>query len=78
MAPNWGVCSFFYPFKGTKLFDICYDNKLLLDEEDMIEISNYNIRPVIKLPAEQEKDCIEFHEKITNYLNEQYEKTCAG
>ncbi len=71
VGPNGGTCTFFLPFKGTKLYEICHDNNMLLDEEEMHKLSTFYIRPAIKLSAEQEKDCIEFYEKITNYLKEQ-------
>ncbi len=67
VAPDWGFCSYLFPFKGTKLYEICRDNNMLNENMDIIPY----MRPGIKLPPEQERDCIEYFEKITNYLNEQ-------
>ncbi|MCP4130827.1 MAG: B12-binding domain-containing radical SAM protein [bacterium] len=71
VAPVWGSCSYFVPFKGTKLYEICHENNMLPNEDELFEIKGYKIGPAVKLSSEHKKDCIEFREKIINYLDEQ-------
>ncbi len=75
IASNMGICTFFYPYKGTELYRICREENLLKNEEEMIEITNYNTRPSVKMTAKQEEDCIYFQKKISDYLNRQSELT---
>jgi len=69
IEPDEGTCFFFYPYKGTKLYSICKENNLLKEEDEMINITNYNSRPSIKMDPKLEKDCILFQKKISLYLN---------
>ena len=71
IVPNKGICSFFYPYKGTQLYKICEENNLLRSEEEMISITNYNKKPAIKMSKAQEKECIDFQKKISYYLARQ-------
>jgi len=65
-----GKCSFFYPFPGTKLYEVCEKGKLLLSDKEMQKITNYNTKPVIKL--DHRKECIAIQRMITNYFTEKY------
>jgi len=71
IGPNHGVCTFFYPYKHTALYKICEENNLLKSEDEMLQITNYNTKPSIKMSAEQERDCIYFQKKIKRYLDKQ-------
>jgi len=68
---NGGVCTFFYPYKGTKLYNICKENNLLKSDDEMLQITNYNTKPSIKMTPGQKKDCIHFQRKISRYLYKQ-------
>ena len=71
ISPNHGVCTFFYPYKHTRLYKICEENNLLKSEDEMLQITNYNTKPSIKMSSEQERGCIYFQKRITRYLNRQ-------
>ena len=73
--PNEGLCTFFYPYRGTELYRICQENNLLKTDDEMIEITNYNTKPSVKMTAAGERDCIYFQRKISNYLWQQKELT---
>ncbi len=62
-----GVCSFFYPFKGTELYSLCKKEDLLKKEEE--RKSSYSIGPNIKLTRASEEECISFHKEILTFLN---------
>jgi radical SAM superfamily enzyme YgiQ (UPF0313 family) len=68
VEPQCGVCTFFYPYKDTRLYKICQERGLLKDKPEMLEITNYNTRPSIIMSAGQEKDCIKYQRRILNYL----------
>jgi len=74
IKPFFGVCFFFYPYKGTKLYKLCEEKGLLKSEKEMNEITNYMTKPSIKMTKEQEKKCKYFYKKINSYLNSQKEK----
>jgi len=67
-----GVCTFFYPYKGTKLYKICEENNLLKTDDEMLKTTNYNTAPSIKMTHLQKRDCIYFQKKISHYLYKQY------
>lgn len=68
IAPDSGACFFFYPYRGTQLYQICARKDLLKSEEEMLKITNYCTRPSIRMTSVQEKDCIYFQKKIWRYL----------
>lgn len=83
VRPNDGVCTFFYPYKGTRLYGLCEENGLLKDEAELMKTTNYNTRPSIKLAPAVERQCLSFQKKITAYLYRQslkrkYEKFRAS
>lgn len=63
-----GICTFFYPFAGSELYEICKKENMLC--EDMQDISNYNYRPAIKLSIENIKTCYRVQEKLMRYFDE--------
>lgn len=69
--PNDGVCFFFYPYKGTELYNICARNNLLKSNDELLKIHNYITKPAIKMTASQEKECIYFYRRINKYLYKQ-------
>jgi len=71
IAPDYGVCTFFYPYKKTDLFDICEKNNLLKSEDELLEITNYNTRPSIKMSASEEKSCFFFQKKLSVFFQKQ-------
>jgi len=68
IGSNKGVCTFFYPYKNTELYNICRDNDLLKSEDELLKLTNYNTRPAIKMTPEQERDCVYFQREISFYL----------
>lgn len=66
-----GHCSFFYPFPKTKLYKICQKENLLLDKEELREITNYNSSPSIKLSPQIRQECINTQKKIIYYFLKQ-------
>ena len=65
IGPNTGVCTFFFPFPGTELFEISRLDGLL-DGLNIEELpSNYNTRPIIPRTAKEKRDCI----KVMNKMN---------
>jgi len=71
IAPNGGVCSFFYPYKKTKLYEICKERKKLMADEEILDITNYLTSPSIKMSASEKEVCIKYQKEITSYLNKQ-------
>ena len=69
IVPDAGICTFFYPFRGTELYRVCEQNDLLRSEAEMAEITNYNSRPALRMTPAQERRCIYFKNRILNYLN---------
>lgn len=63
-----GVCTFFYPFYGTELYEIC-KKEGLLNEEATETTTNYNAKPLIPPTWRQKKECIRAKKKISNYLS---------
>jgi radical SAM superfamily enzyme YgiQ (UPF0313 family) len=71
IKPNGGRCMFFYPYKKTKLYKICKENKLLKSEKEMSEMTNIFIGPAIKMTKKQEKACKLYYQKINSYFSRQ-------
>lgn len=68
IAPQGGVCTFFFPYRNTELYKICKDENLLKNEDDMLEITNYNTRPAIELKGLSKIWCFYYQKKITFYF----------
>ena len=68
IKPDTGVCTYFYPFPGTELFNICKRDGFLdnLDIENLP--SNYNTRPIIPRSDREKKDCTRVMKKMNAYL----------
>ncbi len=60
-----GVCTFFYPFRGTELYKLCEREDLLVEEYAK---TNYNSEPNIKLTNVSEHECKEMQQKIMSFL----------
>ncbi len=61
-----GICTFFYPYRGTELYKLCEKDGLL--KEGSREVTNYNTAPAIKLKGMSERACIRYQRKIMKYL----------
>lgn len=68
IKPDNGVVFYFYPYPGTKLFDICRDNNLLLSEKESGHISGYFEKPAIKLTNCKTEDCMKIYRKMRLFL----------
>jgi len=66
--PDGGVCTFFFPYKHTRLYEICKEQGLLLDETELSMITNYNSRPSIRMSEGLAKACVEYQRKITDFI----------
>lgn len=71
IAPNGGVCTFFFPYKRTALYEICKERNRLIHEDDVLDITNYLSRPSIKMSASEEKVCIYYQKKISRFMDKQ-------
>ncbi len=78
IAPNGGVCTFFYPYKKTTLYEICKKRNRLLPEVDMLNITNYLSQPSIKMSPAEKKTCIFYQEKIMSYMAKQMALTAKS
>jgi radical SAM superfamily enzyme YgiQ (UPF0313 family) len=68
VKPDMGIVFYFYPYPGTKLFNICKENNLLLSDEESKNISGYREKPAIKLTHCRKKDCLKMYNKIRLFL----------
>ncbi len=69
IAPDSGVCTFFFPFPGTELFNISVQDKLL-DWDGISEPpTNYNTRPIILQTAWDRLVCTWLVAKLRRYLH---------
>ena len=66
MKPDSGICTFFYPFAHTKLYDFCESNGLLPENEVSSVIHNYNVRPALKLPPESFRAAVKVKNELTD------------
>lgn len=71
IAPNSGACLFFYPYRGTELYNICKRKNLLKGANEMLEITNYCTKPSIEMTIRQKKDCMYFHKKLSRFFAKQ-------
>jgi len=68
IQPNTGTCTYFYPFPGTALFNICKRDGFL-DDIDIENLpSNYNTRPIISRTDKEKKDCVQVMKKMNAYF----------
>ena len=78
IAPEFGTCFFFRPYKGTHLYELCRQNGLLKEQEEVNNITSNRIRPFIKLTNVSERECIRWNRKIRLYLITQtFKYQCA-
>lgn len=68
IQPDNGAVFYLYPFPATKLYEICKENDLLLDEEKTQKASGYLEGPAIKLTNCSAEDCIKEYRKIKLFL----------
>ena len=79
IAPEFGTCYFFHPYKNTYLYELCEKNGLLKSDAEMRDITSNYSRPFIKLTGMAENDCIKFQKKLTFYFFTQTLKyRCRG
>ena len=66
LEPDGGICSFFYPFPGTELYDVCVKEGLLFNEKKSLNITNYNRGPVIRVT--NRRGCIHIQRQLVGYF----------
>ena len=68
IKPNDGVCTFFYPLPGTKLYEMCEREGLLSNERDLEMPTNYNTYPLIPDSLRQREACIKTQKRLMKYF----------
>ena len=68
IKPDGGLCSFFTPYKRTRLYEVCKENNLLLENDEIMDIPSYYSSPTIRMSHELKALCINIHKKISMYL----------
>ncbi len=66
MNPDSGICTFFYPFAHTKLYDFCERNDLLPENEISSTIHNYNLIPSLRLPPKSFRTAVKVKNELTD------------
>ncbi|MBF0425541.1 MAG: radical SAM protein [Magnetococcales bacterium] len=71
IAPDTGVCTFFYPFPGTELYDLCLRDGLIPPDDGSTQPTNYNTAPtILRTPAERHA-CVRMVMRLRRYLYRQ-------
>ncbi|MBF0176410.1 MAG: radical SAM protein [Magnetococcales bacterium] len=69
IGPDTGVCTFFYPFPGTELYDLCQREGLLPPEQDTpSQPTNYNTLPIIPGTLREKRACVRMVQSLRQYL----------
>ena len=68
IQPDNGAVFYLYPYPATKIFEICKENNLLLNQEEQKGVSGYLEGPAIKLTNCSVSDCIDTYRKIKLFL----------
>ena len=68
LQPNFGQCSFFYPFPGTPIYKICEENDLLKDADELETVSSFFKEPSLKEVSVSNKDVQKYRELILTYF----------
>lgn len=68
------VCTFFYPFPGTELYKRAKDKGILLDESELMNITNYLTAPGLKLKKEVLQACKDIQKELKNFFIQQHSK----
>lgn len=66
-----GQCSFYYPFPGTQMYELCKKNNLLLEQDSILNLTNYNSQPAIKLVNTTKEQCLHYQGQLVNYFANQ-------
>ena len=77
IRPNDGICTFFYPLPGTKLYQVCKREGLLAHEKLTDLPTNYNTRPLIPPTSRQKEACIKTQRKLTEYFRKRSGRAVA-
>ena len=68
MKPDSGICTFFYPFAHTKLYDLCEKNDLLPENDVSSIVQNYNLRPSLKLHPGSFRAAVKVKNELTEFF----------
>jgi radical SAM superfamily enzyme YgiQ (UPF0313 family) len=68
IKPDDGVCTFFYPLPGTKLYEICREEGFLGSERELEMPTNYNTCPLIPTSAQQREACVKTQKQLKRYF----------
>jgi radical SAM superfamily enzyme YgiQ (UPF0313 family) len=67
-----GVCTFFYPFPETELYKEAKDKGILLEESELMNITNYLTAPGLKLNKDVLKACKNTQNELKNFFVRQH------
>ena len=70
IQPDNGVCTFFYPFPNTYLWEICVEGGLIDQNQTDGLPSNYNSMPTVCKTDKEKADCIWIVKKTRKYLSQ--------
>ena len=68
LQPNFGQCSFFYPYPGTPIHKTCLDNNLLQGTDELDSISSFFEKPSLKETSVSNKDIQRYRELMLTYF----------
>jgi radical SAM superfamily enzyme YgiQ (UPF0313 family) len=64
LAPEFGACYFFHPYRGTPLFQFCQERRLLKREVELDEVTSNFARPLVRMSPGRERYCIWMQKRI--------------
>ncbi|MGR3220983.1 MAG: B12-binding domain-containing radical SAM protein [Candidatus Anammoxibacter sp.] len=65
---DFGICTFFCPFPGTELYEICKREGMLKEDHLRDLVNNFNTSPFLHQASQKKEDCIKAHKRINNFL----------
>lgn len=68
LQPNFGQCSYFYPFPGTPIRKMCEEYNLLKDTDELESIPSFFKEPSLKAVSISNKDIQKYRELILTFF----------
>ena len=65
---DFGICTFFCPFPGTELYEICKREGMLKEDHLRDLVNNFNTSPFLHQTSQKKEDCVKAHKRINNFL----------
>lgn len=70
ISPDGGMCFYFYPYKGTMLYELCKEKGLLMRQNYTMGRDNFSDRPAIKINLVGRFWCRYYYLRISHYLKD--------